>query len=179
MYRQGIFGLQSLILQGVSFLRQMTFLNLHTFALQKNNFFPVNTGEWAYFNISKRCKFAKNLDSPFSRCNFALASLLKHAPFWRTRIPKEFRYHSEGTQNPFWSHSLTQKNLLSWQKLLPSTSSRASQVNLATLSRKSTSPQTSATTASTRLNRLPPSRRMCWIGIKCTIRFIGFWAPTS
>ena len=28
----------------VSFLRQMTFLNLYTFALQKNKIFPVNTG---------------------------------------------------------------------------------------------------------------------------------------
>ena len=66
-------------------------------------------GKWVGFNISKRHNFAKNLDSPFSRCNFALASLLIHAPFLRKTIPKEFRYHSEGTQPPFWSNSLTKK----------------------------------------------------------------------
>ena len=49
--------------------------------------------------FSKCHKFAENLDFAFSRCNFALVSLLKHAPFWRTTIPKAFRYHTEGTQN--------------------------------------------------------------------------------
>ena len=59
--------------------------------------------------LSKCNKFAENLDFAFSCCNFALVSLLKHAPFWRTNIPKIFRYHTEGTQNAFWSYSLTQK----------------------------------------------------------------------
>ncbi len=52
------------------------------------------------------------MDSPFSRCNFALASLLIHAPFGRKTIPKEFRYRSEGMQPPFWSHSLTKKSTI-------------------------------------------------------------------
>ena len=64
--------------------------------------------------FSKHHKFAENLDFAFSRCNFALVSLLKHAPFWRTTIPKAFRYHTEGTQNdwlrestpPFALHSV-------------------------------------------------------------------------
>ena len=49
--------------------------------------------------LSKRHKFAENLDFAFSCCNFALVSLLRHAPFWRTNIPKTYRYHTEGTQN--------------------------------------------------------------------------------
>ena len=56
--------------------------------------------------FSKHHKFAENLDFAFSRCNFALVSLLKHAPFWRTTIPKAFRYHTEGTQNA-WLRELT------------------------------------------------------------------------
>ena len=64
--------------------------------------------------LSKCHKFAENLDSAFSRCNFALVSLLKHAPFWRTTIPQAFRYHTEGAQNawlrastpPFALHSV-------------------------------------------------------------------------
>ena len=49
--------------------------------------------------LSKRHKFAENLDFAFLCCNFALVSLLRHAPFWRTNIPKTYRYHTEGTQN--------------------------------------------------------------------------------
>ena len=49
----------------------------------------------------------KNLESALSCCNFVLASLLKHASFWRVRIPMSFRYYSEGTQHAFWSHLLT------------------------------------------------------------------------
>ena len=56
--------------------------------------------------LSKHHKFAENLDFAFSCCNFALVSLLKHAPFWRTTIPKAFRYHTEGTQNA-WLRELT------------------------------------------------------------------------
>ena len=56
--------------------------------------------------LSKCHKFAENLDFAFSRCNFALVSLLKHAPFWRTTIPKAFRYHTEGTQNAWLRESL-------------------------------------------------------------------------
>ena len=89
------------------------------------------------------------MESAFSCCNFALASMLKYAPFWRKTIPKEFRYHSEGTQSPFWSNLLTQKTLLSWQKLLPLTSSRVSQVSLVAATRKNASLRTSTATAPT------------------------------
>ena len=58
----------------------------------------------------------KNLESALSCCNFVLASLLKHALFWRVRIPMSFRYHSEGTQYAFWSYFLTLKLISSWQK---------------------------------------------------------------
>ena len=37
------------------------------------------------FRNAQICK--KNLESALSCCNFVLASLLKHAPFWRTTIP--------------------------------------------------------------------------------------------
>ena len=49
--------------------------------------------------FSKHHKFAETVDFAFSRCNFALVSLLEHAPFWRMTISKAFRYHTEGTQN--------------------------------------------------------------------------------
>ena len=55
----------------------------------------------------------KNLESAFSCCNFVLARLLKHAPFWRIRIPMTFRYHTEGTQYAFWSYFLTLKRISS------------------------------------------------------------------
>ena len=44
MYKLGDFGRQSLNLGEVSLLPKVTLGNLHTFALQKNKFFPVNTG---------------------------------------------------------------------------------------------------------------------------------------
>ena len=79
--------------------------------------------------LSKHHKFAENLDFAFSRCNFALVSLLKHAPFWRTTIPKAFRYHTEGTQNawlrestpPFALHSVFDRSpfILRWSSVDP------------------------------------------------------------
>ena len=68
------------------------------------------------------------MDYPFLCCNFALASLLKHAPFWRMKIPISFRYHSEGIQNAFWSYFLTLKRISSWQKSFLLTSSRVFQI---------------------------------------------------
>ena len=80
-------------------------------------FFPnKHWGSEPILTFRNTTNLPKNLESAFSCCNFVLASLLKHAPFWRIRIPMSFRYHTEGTQYAFWSYFLTLKRISSWQK---------------------------------------------------------------
>ena len=90
--------------------------NLYAIAIQKI-FFPNKHWESEpILTFRNTTKLPKNLESAFSCCNFVLASMLKHAPFWRIRIPMSFRYHTEGTQYAFWSYFLTLKRISSWQK---------------------------------------------------------------
>ena len=86
-------------------LRQMTFWNLYAIAIKKIFFPNKHCGSELILTFWNAINLQKNLESAFSCCNFVLASLLKHAPFWRVRIPISFRYHSDIIPISFRYHS--------------------------------------------------------------------------